>query len=320
MIRKNLFGSYRAIVTDTDCFAETGTIKTRISIFNDGNSKSDLFSNFDKEKFEKDIEKDTFTRIFLPFGGGKDYGMFKLPQVNSIGIVQFIDGNAKFPIWMGSFSTLVKSDNSVKSCYPTDLNKTLSNSSSSSFEDENSFVIKTKTLKFDDEDLSTGYLKNYDVENSMIMNSKKLQLKHNGKEYKSGALFEDDNVQIFVEKDSSNNIKIDSNGTEINSSGKSSISSKNYIINLKSEKENVYSTIEETPSKITISVNNKAKITLKNTSNGSEVGVSADTIKIGATNNLVLGSSGSYLVASPVVGTMTLEDGTILKAIENIQV
>jgi|WetSurMetagenome_2_1015567.scaffolds.fasta_scaffold79278_3 hypothetical protein len=41
--------------------------------------------------------------VYSPIGGGRNYGMFHLPQVNERGIVTFLDGDLHKPLWMGSY-------------------------------------------------------------------------------------------------------------------------------------------------------------------------------------------------------------------------
>ena len=41
--------------------------------------------------------------VYSPMGGGKNYGMFHMPQVNEKGLVTFLDGDLHKPLWLGSY-------------------------------------------------------------------------------------------------------------------------------------------------------------------------------------------------------------------------
>jgi len=41
--------------------------------------------------------------VYSPMGGGKNYGMFHLPQVNERGLITFLDGDLHKPLWLGSY-------------------------------------------------------------------------------------------------------------------------------------------------------------------------------------------------------------------------
>lgn len=163
-ITPKLNGIYRAIVTDTSCFKSTGKIKTRISIFNNYYIDYDLLEDYDPEKYKNSISKDTDTLIMMPFGGGDNYGMFKLPEVNSVGVVTFIDGNKNMPLWLGGMPVFFSDNNrNVKSVtYPLDKSDdnngaiyTSNGRTVYNFNDEHSFVIKTKTTSLDDFPIKT---------------------------------------------------------------------------------------------------------------------------------------------------------------------
>ena len=184
-----IFGIYRAIVTDTSCFKTTGKIKTRISVFNGGGVSKDLINGYNAEIFSESTSRDLFTDIMMPFGGGYDYGMFKLPQINTVGLVAFIDASRTKPIWLGSTANqILNSDNKVVQLdFPSDQNNDkpaiyyddYTNKPVFNFNDENSFVIKTKTNTLDDlTNPDTMVWSNHPVENSFVLNSAKASLYH----------------------------------------------------------------------------------------------------------------------------------------------
>jgi hypothetical protein len=106
---------YRAICIDNSMFLTKGTIRVRIfSRVNypllkpDGSSTGldDLSKDPSiialAERSETDY-LDTDAQVFTPFGGGRNFGMLYLPQVNTIGLVTFIDGDDYKPLWVGSY-------------------------------------------------------------------------------------------------------------------------------------------------------------------------------------------------------------------------
>jgi len=97
------YGDYQAVVTDNSEFYKRGYIRVRISAFYSGNLEWDLSQNYNDEKFKSSLKDDIKCLVFMPLGGGNGHGMFSLPQVNSIGIVSFIDGNINKALWKGSF-------------------------------------------------------------------------------------------------------------------------------------------------------------------------------------------------------------------------
>lgn len=120
---------YSSIVLDNSTYFTTGTIRVRIFSYylgprfevkddkrtpiaiDDLSSKPDLISEglwTDPETGAtgEGINKphqDFDCWIYAPFGGGRNYGMFHLPQVNERGIVSFLDGDKNKPVWMGSY-------------------------------------------------------------------------------------------------------------------------------------------------------------------------------------------------------------------------
>jgi hypothetical protein len=97
------FGTYKAIVTDNSEFYKRGYIRVRVSAFYDDNIEWDLSKSYDDTEFKSSIKDDIKCKVNQPIGGGNGHGMFSLPQVNSVGVVNFIDGNIKNALWMGSY-------------------------------------------------------------------------------------------------------------------------------------------------------------------------------------------------------------------------
>ena len=97
---------YKAVVLDNSTFYQTGTIRVRIAGFFHRKMTWELaedFPGFVEEGENDDGTNEDFDAIlFSPFGGGRNYGMFILPQINEKGIVSFLGDNKRKPVWMGS--------------------------------------------------------------------------------------------------------------------------------------------------------------------------------------------------------------------------
>jgi hypothetical protein len=97
------FGIYKAIVTDNTSFFKTGKIKVRIQNLYSGRIDWDLSKTYDSATHNSKLFDDLEALVFTTIGGGSGYGMFALPQINSVGLVQYLNGNVNNPVWMGSF-------------------------------------------------------------------------------------------------------------------------------------------------------------------------------------------------------------------------
>ena len=126
-----MYGLYSAIVIRNDHFFESGTI--RIKIFNwylapnyvngevqniDDISTSEFLAKRDGNLSESGFEdidnvtnEDFEALLFSPLGGGKNYGLFTLPQVNTKGVVAFLDLEFEKPIWLGGYFNPIKDEN-----------------------------------------------------------------------------------------------------------------------------------------------------------------------------------------------------------------
>lgn len=96
-------GIYKAIVTDNSNFYNSGKIRVKIQKFYNEELVWDMSTSFDNTKFIKGLVTDMDALVHTPIGGGNNYGLFALPQINAVGLVQFLGGDIRIPIWMGSF-------------------------------------------------------------------------------------------------------------------------------------------------------------------------------------------------------------------------
>ena len=103
---------YTAVCVDNSKFFETGRIFVRmfdlsgIPLFNSDGTPTgydDLKNDAKLRNTGTELTQDFEALVYAPLGGGRNYGMFMLPQINSKGLVMFLDGDESKPIWMGSF-------------------------------------------------------------------------------------------------------------------------------------------------------------------------------------------------------------------------
>ena len=118
-----LFGIYEGIVTDNRYFLSTGKIKVRIKeMLITKKMPTDLTQNFNINEFRNDYANDFDCTVFSVIGGGKGFGTTHIPQVNSVGIVQFLNGNINKPVWMGSHSRSIYKDMEIQEVViPSDI-------------------------------------------------------------------------------------------------------------------------------------------------------------------------------------------------------
>lgn len=353
MLDEQLFGIFKAIVTDVSCFEKTGKIKTRISAFNSGASPRDLVDGYDSDAFADLISRDILTDIMLPFGGGTDYGMFKLPQVNSTGLVAFINGSKSNPVWIGATanSTIDSDNNIVQLDFPSDNDNNepaiyYDNGIVFNMNDANSFIIKTKTNKLDDYSKpETMVWSNNPVENSMIMNSSKLSLYHrvdddtyqefildNGTDNTEGSItlgyvvsdkefkrvtFDDDTITIRNKSGYAEaEIILDDNGGIYITAFDDSMAR-----DPSATGSRIGTSISLSPASITLESGHSKIAMARNVDlNNENMTITTNNLQVLA-KNISFGSSGYSLVVSPSPNlNFTLEDGSMLTTANNIRV
>ena len=109
---------FKAVVLDNSMFFTRGTVRVRIAGFY--NKK--IVWNLAEDKFpetltEGDIEgvntqfsNDYEAQISSAFGGGRNYGSVVIPQINEKGIVAFLNGDKKNPVWLGGLFETFRDD------------------------------------------------------------------------------------------------------------------------------------------------------------------------------------------------------------------
>lgn len=351
---RELTGIYRAIVTDTSCFRETGKIKTRISIFNNFYVERDLLDNYNKDKYEESIVDDRLTFIMTPYGGGYNCGMFALPQINSQGLVSFIDGNPELPIWVGALNSIdtkgdflehsdIPSDNLFQEKSSVDFDSE-TKETQRNVDDRNSFIIRTKTNEFDQDDLINYNKINWkssETENGLVMSRKHFQAVHKNDSSNFSSLTMSNDIDYPIEL--SHKIIEENSVDEKGVVDESSISEKSSVnlgkkgvvllykngesesilqtgekIRLILKKGNLETEIYQDEKMIKIK-NNDCVIELEQKASGlNEIKISSPVVRIDS-KEIYLGAGGNRVVTSSDDFTMSLEDGTILSSSQNVR-
>lgn len=123
----NLSGMYQAEVLDTADFAATGKIKIHIM----GSTNQDLYE---------------MVGVMTPYGGLPNMGMQALPPIGAIGLITYIRGMARHPVWVGALMRY----------WQDEEEKELDNNTAHPVEaaDPTDFVVKTQYTTLEDQELS----------------------------------------------------------------------------------------------------------------------------------------------------------------------
>lgn len=196
----NLQGVYQGIVISNENYYSRGTITVRvggIGIYNKP-MQWDLTENFpdfikESDKGDPDRTNDLEVAISGPLGGGRNYGVFCLPQVNEIGLVMFIGGNLKKPVWIGSlfqptrdenFSvahTNIPSDKTEAEGEDQDGAVALAQNMDAENDEEalgKNIVIRTKTTRYDESDVDKINWQKVSTSNIVSIEEKKIRFRH----------------------------------------------------------------------------------------------------------------------------------------------
>jgi hypothetical protein len=97
---------YEALVIDNSTFYSNGKIIVRIPNFYNRNMNWDLSTdhpNLINEGKDGDKILDFEALVYSPYGGGRNFGVFFLPQINQKGFVMPIGHHSNKFVWLGSF-------------------------------------------------------------------------------------------------------------------------------------------------------------------------------------------------------------------------
>jgi len=200
---------YDAICIDTANYINTGTIRVRVfALVNYPRTKEngettgldDLSKVPEIIKLGENEEGKTLdanAMVFAPFGGGRNYGMFYLPQVNSKGLITFIDGDIQKPLWVGSYfegkhkvgdydsidyinspSDDVENDGVDKDAYANG-SKNFTNTTSPSVSNiTDSLVIRTKHTTMSKSDGDKMDFQKQPTKNLIVINNTSITIRH----------------------------------------------------------------------------------------------------------------------------------------------
>jgi hypothetical protein len=196
---------YHAICIDNSKFLEKGTIRVRVfAHFNYPRTKGDeteiyiddLSKNPDlialAERSESDYD-DLDAQVFTPLGGGRNFGMLYLPQVNAKGLVTYIDENHLMPLWVGSYfearHNLTDYDKIEYVNAPSDV-KSEDGTNKDAFADgvtnfqgdvTDTLVIRTKHTVMNKSDGAKMDFEQQDTENLILINKNEATIRHYSK-------------------------------------------------------------------------------------------------------------------------------------------
>ena len=108
---------FKAVVLDNSMFFTRGTVRVRIAGFYNKKIVWNLEERFPDALTEGDVEgvntqfsNDYEAQISSAFGGGRNYGSVVVPQINEKGIVAFLNGDKKNPVWLGGLFETFRDD------------------------------------------------------------------------------------------------------------------------------------------------------------------------------------------------------------------
>lgn len=187
----------KARVIDNSEFASTGKIRVRIEKFASSYLMQDLSKKpetilegmkYIEENGEKTLtHEDTDVSIFTPIGGGFDYGIFYLPQVNSVGLVaelgEGIDTTNEY-VWMGAIVEKGKTGINIPSTGLNTVQGIDSAGNINTSELNGGLVIKTKSTNLMDplnpmDSKDTMDWTKREVENLIVINKNNINIYHN---------------------------------------------------------------------------------------------------------------------------------------------
>jgi hypothetical protein len=210
-------GLYSGLVLDNSTYFATGTIRVRVFLFYmaprfymDGeNKKSIAIDDLSSKPSMIDDGKltDPDTGVLLegishpnqdfvawvstPMGGGTNYGIFHLPQVNERGIVSFLDGDLRKPVWMGSYFTSLEDPNNIIEQISTPNDDVIGSKDGVGYGiaskdrpvgDPNAIIIRTKHTelipKGSDYDAEKLNWQNQTTENLVLLGSDQIRVRH----------------------------------------------------------------------------------------------------------------------------------------------
>jgi len=227
---------YSALCLDNTKYATTGKITVRVfewyvhpHVMGDEKTptefwdlKNDPDSRLSGKTGEGEITEDFEAFVFAPLGGGRNYGMFNLPEINERGIVSFLDGDFHKPVWMGSYFTPIR-DKDKKFLgvnIPTDKiddnevkDGVVDGDTSASIENiEKKIVLRTKHTTGNDKDTLDWTKQN--TENLIVLGDSLIRVRHHTAWDDNHITQKYQEILIYVDADEKEAIQLDVNNLE----------------------------------------------------------------------------------------------------------
>jgi len=350
------FGIYQAIVTDNSEFFQRGYLRVRVSVFYNETIEWDLSQGYNKDAFTKELANDIKCFVGMPIGGGSGHGMFSLPQVNSVGMVSFLDGNTDRAVWMGSFArpTFDADGEFIGATVPNDQlefegvgTDGVSANGSQMKSDGGCIVIRQKSTESGN--ASSMNWDNHRTENLTVMSADEYTLTHVSSWNESNGAFTPSDYQEIAIKTNTDKTSSNKGVTAINIKsyveGKGDttdyfgieIIEKDIKIISNSSKAKTENLIEIDESEVKLqSTNSNTGRTTSVTCNPKEVNlktkdasvtVSKDEVNIYGKSKITLsgdevmlgGLGNEYVVTASVPFSYRMEDGTVLTATHKVK-
>lgn len=331
---------YKAQVLDNSQFLTTGKIRVRIEKYYYGNI-SDLSLRPEKIKeglyynrYNELKHTDSDVYVYSPIGGGDDYGMFFMPQVNSEGIVLMLgdasDNSNEF-IWLGSIFEM--KEGTIK--MPSDTMNTANGVENNTFINEllnGALILKLRSTTLKDatvpeESKDSMNWKKAPIENLIVLNKNKALIEHsilddNGKSIGNSLLIMDEkgtNI-TYTSEDYTGSLTLNNNGEF---SLESSLLKDNITTSIKGTSEGL-ELISSNGNNTTLITQESDAITLS--AGGTAIGIKDDAITLKSTQavyldapNVRLGSDNLKVVLCAAdVKTIPLAEGLVLTASDTI--
>lgn len=331
---------YKAQVIDNSQFLTTGKIRVRIAKHYYGNI-SDL--SITPEKIKEGLYYNTYNElkhsdsdvyVYSPIGGGDDYGMFFMPQVNSEGIVLMLgdasDNSNEF-IWLGSIFEM--KEGTIK--MPSDTMNTANGFENNTFINEllnGALILKLRSTKLEDvtipeESKDSLNWKKAPIENLIVLNKNKVLIEHsilddNNNITGNSLLLMDGNGTslTYTSEDYNGSLSLDTVG---GFTLESSNLTKNLITSIKGNDEGI-ELISSNGNNTTLITQESDAITLS--VGGTAIGIKDDAITLKSTQavyldapNVRLGNDNLKVVLCAAdVKTIPLAEGLVLTASDTI--
>lgn len=352
---------YPAIVLSTENFLKNGTIRIRIAQYYMGNMLWDLSKEPDfiklgvNEKSGSHNDFDAF--VFSPIGGGKNYGVFFLPQENTRGLIAFMGntterGNTCF--WLGSIFQPEFENGKLQTInFPSD--KPDSNGASSDGFNEGAtnldttdlngaLIIKLKSTDYnsqetDKEKVKTGLnWEKSNTENTIVINKNKIIIHHSSQyddkqveQTSEEILLDSNNIRLTIKKQLEDAKKNKTVEFILNKTNTDELGFTLYSENLEAKTKNAITSLDNTISLTAINQENSTNIDItstdvtitskKNTllidNKGITLNAPDTTVYLNA-KEVRLGTEDSRVVTTTYSGFFELPNGMVIRSSDKI--